>query len=498
MMTNRLASPPALAAAALALGLCAPPEASAQDPARPIALVHARILTMTDEGGTIEDGTVLIRGESIEAVGADVTVPPGAKVIDLHGGTVMPGLVHAWSTAGLQAESSGGVQLPANIPDRFRRRFATASSGNSRPVSTPSKKVAESLYARQDIYGELLDAGVTTLVVRPEGSGLPGMAARLDPAGGDDNLVVGDEAYIVVTPQNTQAAGKALKDMLEKGKKALEERKKPKEEPKKPEEPTAPEGEEKKPADGDAKPAEGETPKPEPKPDPKPDPEPKPTPKPEGDQGGDAAKQDPKPAEEQKKPEPKKDPDIEVLADLLDKQRRAFVNLSTGADFLHWQATMKDLKDVAFPVAIVADSTDLRSGRLDQVLEIIKGFDGPVLTDPDLETLPDTRTLISQPKRLHEAGVEVGFVLPDSQREIEQLWFQLMELVRCGLPAEVALAGITRVPAKALGLDKEVGSLAKGLRADLLVFTGDPLDPTSTLTHVFHGGRSVREETDPR
>ena len=70
----------------------------------------------------------------------------------------------------------------------------------------------------------------------------------------------------------------------------------------------------------------------------------------------------------------------------------------------------------------------------------------------------------------------------------------MMDLVRHGLPADVALAGITQVPAKSLGVDDRVGSLSPGKDADLLLFSGDPLNPESRLIGVWHKGLRVREE----
>ena len=46
------------------------------------------------EAGTVRTGqTILIEGNKITAVGADVAIPPGAEVIDLSGATVLPGLI---------------------------------------------------------------------------------------------------------------------------------------------------------------------------------------------------------------------------------------------------------------------------------------------------------------------------------------------------------------------------------------------------------------------
>ncbi len=60
------------------------------------AFTGARIITMEGaDGGVIENGTILVNGNRIEAVGADVAVPAGTQTIDLTGKTVIPGLIDA-------------------------------------------------------------------------------------------------------------------------------------------------------------------------------------------------------------------------------------------------------------------------------------------------------------------------------------------------------------------------------------------------------------------
>jgi len=59
-----------------------------------VALTNARVIDGT--GAPVKDGqTILIRGEKIAAVGpaASVTVPAGARTIDLAGKTVIPGII---------------------------------------------------------------------------------------------------------------------------------------------------------------------------------------------------------------------------------------------------------------------------------------------------------------------------------------------------------------------------------------------------------------------
>ena len=62
-----------------------------------VALVGARIVTMAGEGRTqvIERGTVVVRGNRVVAVGPSgrVTIPAGARRIDVAGKTIMPGII---------------------------------------------------------------------------------------------------------------------------------------------------------------------------------------------------------------------------------------------------------------------------------------------------------------------------------------------------------------------------------------------------------------------
>jgi len=70
---------------------------------------NATVLTITN--GTIENGSVLIRGAKIAAVGKDIAAPAGARVIDATGRFVMPGIIDTHSHAGVEG-SVNEVSLP--------------------------------------------------------------------------------------------------------------------------------------------------------------------------------------------------------------------------------------------------------------------------------------------------------------------------------------------------------------------------------------------------
>lgn len=73
----------------------------------------------------------------------------------------------------------------------------------------------------------------------------------------------------------------------------------------------------------------------------------------------------------------------------------------------------------------------------------------------------------------------------------EELFFQAAMAVRYGWTEERALRGLTIEPAKALMVDKRVGSLEKGKDADILITTGSILDPRNYVTQVLIDGRVI-------
>jgi imidazolonepropionase-like amidohydrolase len=65
----------------------------------PIALQGATIHTVTN--GVIENGTILFENGVITAVGADITIPPRTRVVDVTGKHIYPGLIDAYTTVGI-------------------------------------------------------------------------------------------------------------------------------------------------------------------------------------------------------------------------------------------------------------------------------------------------------------------------------------------------------------------------------------------------------------
>ena len=57
-----------------------------------VAFSNARIITMNGDE-VIENGTIVVEGNKITAIGADVVIPSGAEIIDASGKTIMPGII---------------------------------------------------------------------------------------------------------------------------------------------------------------------------------------------------------------------------------------------------------------------------------------------------------------------------------------------------------------------------------------------------------------------
>lgn len=478
------------------LALAAATACLAQD-ARPIAFTNARLLPVS--GPAIERGTLVVRNGKIEAIGADAVVPPGARVVDCAGKTVMPGLVSAWSRAGLGGQGQPRTESPfgGRRGGRGGMEFPMPMGGGG-TQNKPATKVVDGLYAKQPVFGELLRAGVTSLALTPNGGGFPGLGAVLRPDGKTvEQLTVDDDAFVQVGMVRDTGTKKLLKDQFDKAQKVVDERKKPPAPPTPPPQaqPQQPPAEAKpgeakqEPPKGNEPPKPGPNPTPTPTPNPTPTPTPQPTPAPAPAPQGQPAPQQPP---QQAPKAPPKDPNLEVLADLLEGKRRAIVQIDTAADLLHWQDAVGD--KLSFPRAVAVARHDPTAGTLDLTLEQVKAWKCPVLLPPAMSVLPRSRYLVHPSLQFHDAGVEVAFAVGESGTAVRQLFFNLMELCRYGLPQDVALKGVTLLPARILGIDKATGSLEVGKDADLLVFSGDPMSPAGELHSVWLRGVETKKE----
>ncbi|MGE0441515.1 MAG: amidohydrolase family protein [Gemmatimonadales bacterium] len=132
--------------------------------AQTIAITGGTVLPGT--GPKIERGTVVITNGRITAVGANVAVPPGAKVIDASGKWVTPGLIHADASAGAGIRGLGG-QGEANVSGNVTPSFNPALGLDPEAIALPIARTG----------------GITTGVIIPRGSFIQGQAIGINLAG---------------------------------------------------------------------------------------------------------------------------------------------------------------------------------------------------------------------------------------------------------------------------------------------------------------------------
>lgn len=98
---------------------------------------------------------------------------------------------------------------------------------------------------------------------------------------------------------------------------------------------------------------------------------------------------------------------------------------------------------------------------------------------------------IANPGKLARAGVEISLITDHPVIPINFLIHQATFAVKEGLDRETALRAVTINPAKVLGIADQVGSLTAGKLADVVIWSGDPLDVMQRAERVFIRGEEV-------
>ncbi|HKQ74565.1 MAG TPA: amidohydrolase family protein [Blastocatellia bacterium] len=138
------------------------PVVSAQQAANVYAIRNAKIVTVT--GTIIERGTVLIRDGKIAELGARVTVPANAKLIDATGLSVYPGLIDCGTSLGLTEISS------------IQETRDTTELGDF----NPHMRAIVAVQPHTELIPVTRANGVTTAITRPSGRMVSGQAALIN------------------------------------------------------------------------------------------------------------------------------------------------------------------------------------------------------------------------------------------------------------------------------------------------------------------------------
>ena len=152
---------------AAAIGLGSPAVADAQvrmtvpPQSEPVAIQGATIHTVTN--GVIENGTILFEQGVITAVGADVEIPQGTRVIDGSGKHIYPGLIDAYSTVGISEIGAVDVSNDVNELGDFN----------------PNVRADVAVNAESRHIGTTRSAGVLVAMTTPGGGLISGLSSAM-------------------------------------------------------------------------------------------------------------------------------------------------------------------------------------------------------------------------------------------------------------------------------------------------------------------------------
>jgi len=154
-----------------------PVTAAGQD----LAVIGGSVHTVSGE--VLEGATVLIQAGRIAALGHDVEIPAGIRVLDAAGRVVTPGLFDATTSLGLVEVGMVSSSVDSRLDgDPVRAAFDVVDGINPRSVLIPVNRAA----------------GLTTVLTAPGGGLISGQAAIIDLTGSStDEMVVVSRAAMV-------------------------------------------------------------------------------------------------------------------------------------------------------------------------------------------------------------------------------------------------------------------------------------------------------------
>jgi imidazolonepropionase-like amidohydrolase len=92
---------------------------------------------------------------------------------------------------------------------------------------------------------------------------------------------------------------------------------------------------------------------------------------------------------------------------------------------------------------------------------------------------------------LSAAGIDVAFTSAAPARSPEALRLSAALCIAQGMSEDAAFRALTTIPARLLGVADRVGTIERGRDADLVVWSGHPLDLSSRLEEVWIEGQRV-------
>jgi imidazolonepropionase-like amidohydrolase len=140
------------------------------------AIRGGTIVTVT--GATIPKGSIVIRNGLIEAVGAEISIPGDARVIDASGMTVYPGLIDSYTSYGIKPAPTPASRATGGDPTQEFIARMTA------PPSTvgllPEVTVVDQFQIAESTFDPQRAAGITTALTAPRAGVFQGQSALIN------------------------------------------------------------------------------------------------------------------------------------------------------------------------------------------------------------------------------------------------------------------------------------------------------------------------------
>ena len=409
--------------------------ARAQD--KPVVLRGGKVLTVTH--GVIDNGAIVMDAGKITAVGdaGTIHIPGGARVIDVTGMTIYPGLIDSETQLGLTEISAEEMTNDlVELSDEIM----------------PQMHTAEAFHAESTLIPVARMNGITNAVVAPEGEDtLPGQDSFIQLAGANatEMLLIRDNAM----PLNFTGDQRRNKGGFEKRKfpstrmglaaqlrQAFLDAQ-----------------------DYKLKWTDYQRKK------------------------ADAALNKDKDQNKDKKPEPlapKRDLKSEALLPYLEGKKMIVLAAESPSDLQTAVSLANEFK-LKFVLNHISHTQP--------VLDYVASLKVPVIVGPIYEAPKEDErydTVYSLPAQLYKRGVKIVFA-SYSAHNVRNLPDQAGFATAFGLPYDEALKAITINAAEIWGVSDQLGSLDVGKTANVVVANGDPLDVKTDVKRVFIAGREV-------
>jgi imidazolonepropionase-like amidohydrolase len=406
---------------------------------KPVVLKGGKLLTVSH--GIIENGVLVMEGGKIAALGAatSVTIPGNARVIDVSGMTVYPGLIDSETSLGLteiSAEPSTNDQIETS--DEIM----------------PHMHVYDAFHAESELIPVTRINGVTNAIVAPDSRDtLPGQDSfiQLDGKSAAEMLLVRDIAMPLnftgdqrrneswekrKFPSTRMGMAAQLRQAFLDAQRYAQDWN----------------DYEKKKADAGNKPAGN---------------------KPVDDKDKKAAPT-----------APKRDLKLEALLPYL-RGKKSIVLAAQGPSDLETAVQLAREFNLKFVLNHISHSQPV----LDYVAALkVPVIVGPIYETPKAEERYDA--VYSLPAQLYKRGVKIAFASFDAHN-VRNLPYQAGYATAFGLPYDEALKAITLNAAEIWGVADKLGSLDVGKTANVVVANGDPLDLKTEVKQVFIEGREI-------